>query len=45
MVDEHAQMSDYFWYDCPRSERSLAVLKIEDVLAVFVLVDYLSLSD
>lgn len=45
MVDEHPQMGDYFWHDCPRSERSFAILKIENVLAVFVLVDYLSLSD
>lgn len=45
MVDEHSQMGNTFRHDCPRSKGSSALLKVEDVLTVFITVDYFGLSN
>ena len=45
MVDEHSQMPDDFRDNCPRSERSLPLLKAEDILTFFVAFNDLCLSD
>lgn len=45
MIDEHAQMSHSDWDNRPWCEGGGPILKVEDVFAVFIRLDDLSLRD
>jgi len=44
VVDKHANMGNHFRYYCPRWKGGWPILEVEDVVAIFILIDYLSLT-